>query len=329
MRLDRRSLAAVACLAGLGAMAAALATCSRAKKPRERGELTDVEKSAIAAFTSGTISRESPVRVAFHEALATPDQVGAPLETSPFRFEPRIKGTAVWAAPDRLEFRPAERLPDGAAYAASLDLTALFPEGKAPQPRFDFVFGTMRQSFDVAVEGLQAQDATDVKRQTLTGRLITADVEDAPGVEKCADGRARRSRARAFVGARPRPPHPRLHGQRDRARRGGLDPPPPLGRQPDRRLAQGRPRDLRPRPQHLRRRAGAGRGRPGAARGAALHRSAQAWAEPQGAGADRGPRRPALRDRLAAGSRSTAPAAGAASRRCGSRRACATCSATA
>ena len=42
----------------------------------------------------------------------------------------------------------------------------------------------MRQSFDVAVDGLQAADATDVKRQALTGRLVTADVEEAPGVEK-------------------------------------------------------------------------------------------------------------------------------------------------
>ena len=184
MRWDRRRLVVVVCVAAGLAAALALGTCSRAPKPRARGALSDVEKTAIAAFTSGTISRESPVRVVFHEALATPDEVGAPLEASPFRFEPRIAGTALWSAPDRIEFRPAERLPDGASYAVSLDMTALYPKGKAPLPRFDFVFGTMRQSLDVAVEGLQAQDASDVKRQTLTGRLVTADVEDAPGVEK-------------------------------------------------------------------------------------------------------------------------------------------------
>ena len=138
----------------------------------------------MAAFTSGTISRESPIRVAFHEAVARPEQVGAPLDASPFRFEPRIEGTAVWAAPDRIEFRPAERLPDGQTYSASLDLAPLLPAGKTPLARFDFVFSTMRQSFDVAVDGLQAADATDVKRQALTGRLVTADVEEAPGVEK-------------------------------------------------------------------------------------------------------------------------------------------------
>ena len=90
----------------------------------------------------------------------------------------------MWAAPDRVEFRPAERLPDGQTYAASLDLAPLFPAGKAPLSRFDFVFSTMRQSFDVAVEGLQSSDATDVKRQALAGRLVTADVEDPPGVEQ-------------------------------------------------------------------------------------------------------------------------------------------------
>lgn len=178
MRRHRRSLAAVLCLLAVGL------GCTRAKRPRERGELSAAEKAVVAAFTSGTISRESPIRVAFQEAVARPEQVGAPLDASPFRFEPRITGTAVWAAPDRVEFRPAERLPAGQTYAASLDLPALFAAGKAPLPRFDFVFSTMRQSFDVAVEGLQSADATDVKRQALTGRLVTADVEDAPGVEK-------------------------------------------------------------------------------------------------------------------------------------------------
>ncbi len=178
MRRQWWVLSAVLCLV------AAAAVCTRAKKPRERGELTEAERSVVAAFTSGTISRESPIRVAFHEGVARPEQVGAPLDASPFRFEPRIKGTAVWAAPDRVEFRPAERLPDGQTYSASLDLAPLLPAGKTPLARFDFVFSTMRQSFDVAVDGLQAADATDVKRQALTGRLVTADVEEAPGVEK-------------------------------------------------------------------------------------------------------------------------------------------------
>ena len=178
MRRQWWVLSAVLCLVVVAAL------CTRTGKPRERGALSEAERAVVAAFSSGTLSRESPIRVAFQESLARPEQVGAPLQPSPFRFEPRIQGTAVWAAPDRIEFRPAERLPDGQAYAASLDLSALFPEGKAPLARFDFAFSTLRQSFDVAVEGLQSADATDVKRQALVGRLVTADVEDALGVEK-------------------------------------------------------------------------------------------------------------------------------------------------
>ena len=188
MRRQAHLRRALAWLFGTVVAATALAgcatSCSRARLPRERAELSDLEKATVAAFTSGTISRESAVRVAFHESLATPEQVGAPITPSPFRFDPAVAGTALWAAPDRIEFRPKERLPDGQAYAVSLDLRPLFPAGKAPLPHFDFVFGTMRQSFDVSVDGLEAADAADVKRQTLTGRLLTADVEDAPGVEK-------------------------------------------------------------------------------------------------------------------------------------------------
>nr|MCU0231515.1 hypothetical protein [Acidobacteriota bacterium] len=144
MRRQWWILSAVLCLVAVAAL------CTRAGKPRERGELSEAERAVVAAFSSGTLSRESPIRVAFQESLARPEQVGAPLHPSPFRFEPRIQGTAVWAAPDRIEFRPAERLPDGQDYAASLDLSVLFPDGKAPLARFDFAFSTLRQSFDVA-----------------------------------------------------------------------------------------------------------------------------------------------------------------------------------
>ncbi len=180
----RRHVRAVWVVLGLLAMAMACRTACRAKPPQERGELSDAEKAVVAAFTSGTISRESPIRVAFHEAVAPPDQVDRPLAEAPFHFDPKIAGVAVWAAPDRIEFRPAERLPAGKTYGASLDLAALLPKGRTSLTRFDFVFSTMQQSFEVSVDGLQAQDATDIKRQVLTGRLVTADVEDARAVEK-------------------------------------------------------------------------------------------------------------------------------------------------
>src|SRR5258708_32919382 len=42
----------------------------------------------------------------------------------------------------------------------------------------------MAQSFEVTLDGLEATDAQDVKKQKLTGKLVTADVEDAARVEQ-------------------------------------------------------------------------------------------------------------------------------------------------
>jgi uncharacterized protein YfaS (alpha-2-macroglobulin family) len=158
--------------------------CSRwQRKARARGELSEAERAAISAFSSGAISRESPVRVVFASAVAEPAQWNTTLESSPFRFEPAIKGFAVWTGANQLEFRPSERLKDGQAYAASLDVERL-SAGKLKLSRFEFDFSAMRQSFEVSLDGLEAADAAAPKRQKLTGKLITADVEDAALVEK-------------------------------------------------------------------------------------------------------------------------------------------------
>ncbi|HSD26874.1 MAG TPA: hypothetical protein VLL75_06190 [Vicinamibacteria bacterium] len=64
MRRHWRLLTAVLCLLAVAG------ACRRGARPRERGELTPEQKAVVAAFTSGTISRESPIRVALHQAEA-------------------------------------------------------------------------------------------------------------------------------------------------------------------------------------------------------------------------------------------------------------------
>ena len=177
MSRESRILAVAVCLL------AGVAACSRAKRPRARGELTDAERAAIAAYTSGAISRESPIRVLFAAEVAEAAELNTPLSASPFAFAPAIKGVAVWTGPSQIEFRPAERLPDGQPYQAALDVKSL-RKAKLELARFEFDFATVKQSFEVSVDGLEAADAKDVKKQKLTGKLLTADVEDAAQVEK-------------------------------------------------------------------------------------------------------------------------------------------------
>jgi hypothetical protein len=172
--------AAVLCLA---VVATGCSRCSR--KPAAKRELTDLEKTFIAAYTQGAISRESPIRVVFHEPVVAASALNMPVEPSPFRFSPGIPGVTVWSARHQIEFRPADRLPDGQVYAASLDLPALLPaKAKEGLSQLEFQFQAMKQSFEVTVDGLEAADAKDIKKQRLTGKLVTADVEDASRVEK-------------------------------------------------------------------------------------------------------------------------------------------------
>src|SRR5258706_9139574 len=133
-------------------------------QPRERAELTAAERAAISAFSHGAISRESPVRVVFAEAVADVAKLNSALEVSPFRFEPALKGVAVWTTRNQIEFRPAERLRDGQHYAATLDVKKL-TAGRVPLERFRFDFSAMRQSFETTLDGLAAADKRDVKKQ--------------------------------------------------------------------------------------------------------------------------------------------------------------------
>lgn len=178
MRRETRTLAAALCLLALAT------ACSRwQKKPRARGELTDAERAAIAAYTAGAISRESPIRVVFAAPLAEAAELDTPLPSSPFSFAPAIKGVAVWTGPSQIEFRPADRLPDGQEYTATLDVKRL-GKAKLPLQQFEFGFSAMKQSFEVWIDGLEAAHPQDLKEQKLTGRLLTADVEDAAKVER-------------------------------------------------------------------------------------------------------------------------------------------------
>jgi len=164
-------------LAALAALS--LASCIKKARPGAPVETP----SLITAFTSGVISRESPIRVCFAERIADSATINVPIAEPPISFKPRIEGTAVWSDDRTLEFRPKERLPQGQEHSATVKLAGLVPEEKGPA-EFTFAFAAMKQYFDVEVEGLRAASAKDLTRQQLLGTVNTADVEDAAPVEQ-------------------------------------------------------------------------------------------------------------------------------------------------
>ena len=81
--------------------------------------------AAVAAYTTGIVSREAVVKVQFTDAVVEPAQIGAPLDKSPFETEPSIDGTALWADRQTLELRPKKALEAGRTYRIELPLQGL------------------------------------------------------------------------------------------------------------------------------------------------------------------------------------------------------------
>ena len=144
---------------------------------------TKADPKLISAYTSGIVSRDAVIRVRFAVDAGEAFPIQAPLETSPFAFAPPIQGVAVWADRRTLEFRPGRRLPPGQKYAATLALSDIL-ETAAPNEKLGFAFSTLKQSFEITVDGLQPSGPEHLHRQQLTGKLVTADTEDGVVVEK-------------------------------------------------------------------------------------------------------------------------------------------------
>ncbi len=134
------------------------------------------DPAVISAYTSGVVSSRSVICVRFAEPQVDAALAGQEAAPSPFSFEPRIKGRAVWSAPDLLEYRPETGLAPGQSYAATLRLPGIAD--------FHFRFSAMEQTLSVEIEGLESASATDLAAQVLKGTLTTSDVAEAAAVEK-------------------------------------------------------------------------------------------------------------------------------------------------
>ena len=133
----------------------------------------------ISAFTSATVSRKSPVRVLFVDNAGTPGPAAAGL----FDFSPSIDGTAEWAGPRELVFKPKGELKPGQDYRAVLNVGKILDLPKE-YAQFEFRFGVVRPDMEVALDGLFAEDTERPQSQVLRGRLVTADTEEKTLVEK-------------------------------------------------------------------------------------------------------------------------------------------------
>ena len=164
------------------AIVATLTSCG--DKERRAKPMPENVQAYVYGYTSGTISRTTPIRVRFASNIATAEQVGQPAEQSILRFEPALNGQIVWEDLQTIRFEPDGYLKSGTAYLATVNLKPLFDHLPSGAQSFEFDFRTRDQFIKVEVEGLHAPNPNKLSQQEIKGVLQTADFAEAAAVEE-------------------------------------------------------------------------------------------------------------------------------------------------
>lgn len=136
----------------------------------------------IAAFTSGSISKSSSIKVCLRNDYPGKIVPGSEVNKKLFSFSPDIKGKTYWSDQRTIEFRPDKPLESGEFFDAKFFLSELM-EVPAKFSTLEFQFEVITQNFSVATEGLELIDPLNPDYYKLKGVVNTADVIDAPDIE--------------------------------------------------------------------------------------------------------------------------------------------------
>ncbi|MCD0489990.1 hypothetical protein LPB86_17240 [Pedobacter sp. MC2016-14] len=137
----------------------------------------------IEAYTSGTISKKSYIRLHLASQVSTMNDAGKPDERELFDFSPSIKGKTYWIDGQTVEFRPDENLEPGETYTATFNLKAV-TETEKGQEEFEFDFKVINPGMMLTQNGLVSQNNTSMEYMKLSGEIITSDEEDTKQLEK-------------------------------------------------------------------------------------------------------------------------------------------------
>jgi uncharacterized protein YfaS (alpha-2-macroglobulin family) len=176
MRLKLTAALSLALLAG----GLVLPACSCNEGATPQIAVSEVAPEVVSAYTSGLVSRKSPVKVQLAQESTAFSAVGSPVE-GVFRITPEVPGTATWLSSTELSFQPAADLTPGETYTVQVNLPLALPGVPEATP-FAFSFTVVRPDFTSEVLGLAADG--DGGKQTFAGRIELADVADPATVEK-------------------------------------------------------------------------------------------------------------------------------------------------
>ncbi|MBL7701376.1 MAG: hypothetical protein JNM14_03955 [Ferruginibacter sp.] len=135
----------------------------------------------IDAYTTGTISKTSAIRIKLAEDAGTTHAVGEAVKEDLFNISPSVKGKAFWIDARTIEFKPDSWLKPDQMYQAEFKLGKVT---KTPSKfsNFKFSMKTVKPSFKVGNDGLRSSGVKN--KMSLSGDLETADIENGKEVEK-------------------------------------------------------------------------------------------------------------------------------------------------
>lgn len=137
--------------------------------------------SYISAYTSGSVSVASNIRIRLTDAFAGEVNTKEAVKENLLSFSPKIDGELFWIDNQTLEFRPKEWLPRGEVYEATLRLDKI-TKVPAEMEKFRFAFAVLKQHIDVSVENIRPYNNDSLRWMQLSGKLTTIDVCDVKGL---------------------------------------------------------------------------------------------------------------------------------------------------
>ncbi len=143
----------------------------------------------LTAYTSGAISRKSPVMVRFQEALIPESKIGKTIKDNPFTFNPPIPGKAKWLDTRTIQFDPAQPLPYNQRFLAQLDVDALMTGVPDSLKTFHFDFYSKKQFFTIDTEPLKTLGEGQIVYQKLRTKVWANDFIESEEVEKIVSAR--------------------------------------------------------------------------------------------------------------------------------------------
>ena len=136
----------------------------------------------ISAYTEGTISKNSTIRVILNSELAEKIDKQAKAAEGLIKIYPKVKGSSKFVDDRTIEFTPEQSFSSGKEYVAEFNLGKITEVDKA-QKKFVFPFSIIKQDLKVVIEEQVTTDRKTLKFQQIAGSVKTADWENLNNIK--------------------------------------------------------------------------------------------------------------------------------------------------